>query len=737
MHPVAYFDVISFAFSLAALILLFKGWHRALERDVKLLLAGLFTLTAFYSVCLFTEWTGMTAALDPFEDLIGAMMPMWWAFIFYSFLQHIDRSHRKSAETALRKSEERYRNFIENAPIGMYTINTEGEFTYANKRLFELTGYKEEDWLNKPYSTLLHPDDLPIVTEKIRNRIVGHGTPEPYEIRIYDASGDVMWAKIFSESIYGKTESGEKILVGMQSFLEDITDRKKAEEALKGEKERFQVLVEESPFGIALINQEDVYKYINPKFVEIFGYTLADIPTKREWFKKAYGIKEFRDQAESSWADDINKLGGGESEPRTFTVRCKDGSEKMVYFKLVTMKNRDKFVICEDMTIAIRLEEQLRQSQKMQAIGTLAGGIAHDFNNILFPITGFTELILEETPKDSPIRDNLNHILKASKRARDLVNQILTFSRQVDQEIRPVDVKLVIKEVLKLIRPSLPATIEIRHHLIDDCGLVMADPTQIHQVAMNLITNAYHAMQETGGRLDISLQAMELKNEDVKTSPLNPGSYVCLSVSDTGYGMEKTVMDKIFDPYFTTKEKGKGTGLGMAVVHGIVESHGGDIRVDSEPGKGTLVKVYLPMLEPVLEAGEKEPYAQIMKGNERILLVDDEEEVIKLECKMLDYFGYRVTTQTGSLAALEAFRKSPFAYDLIITDMTMPKMTGLQLSRKVKEIRTDIPVILCTGFSEQVNEKNAEASGIQGFILKPVLMNEFSELIRRVLDNNK
>ncbi|NQT68582.1 MAG: response regulator [Desulfobacteraceae bacterium] len=383
-----------------------------------------------------------------------------------------------------------------------------------------------------------------------------------------------------------------------------------------------------------------------------------------------------------------------------------------------------------------QLESQLQQSQKMESIGTLAGGIAHDFNNILFPIMGFSELALSDTPEDSPLRNNIKEILQGAKRARDLVKQILAFSRQSDQQPKPLKVQLIIKEVLKLIRSSLPSTIEIKQHISNQCGLVMADATQIHQVAMNLMTNAFQAMEDDGGKLEVTLKEVELGLDDLTDQSMSSGAYVCLTVANTGPGMDQSVISRVFEPYFTTKEDGKGTGLGLAVVYGIVKSYKGDIRVYSEPGEGTAFHVYLPVLKSKIETEEIDAITPVQKGTERILLVDDEEPIIRMEKQMLERLGYQVTACTSSPDALMAFRASPGKFDLVITDMTMPNMTGVQLSQKLLEIRPDIPIIICTGFSTKVDGEKAKAAGIRGYVMKPVVTSEIAKKIREVLDQD-
>jgi len=373
----------------------------------------------------------------------------------------------------------------------------------------------------------------------------------------------------------------------------------------------------------------------------------------------------------------------------------------------------------------------------MEAIGTLAGGIAHDFNNILFPITGYTEMLLQDIPDNSPFHESLSEILAGTKRAGDLVTQILTFSRQKEHELKPLKIEVVVKEALKLIKSSLPTTIKVRQNVNKDCGLVMADPTQIHQIVMNLCTNAFHAMEETGGKLTITLKEVELSAEDLKNPAIISGSHVCLTVADTGPGIGQGIIGRIFDPYFTTKEEGKGTGLGLAVVHGIVKSHGGQISVYSEPGKGTEFQICLPVIKKQKETAKVETDAPIQKGDERILLVDDQDVIVQLEKQMLDRLGYHVTTRTSSTDALEAFRMQPDKFDLVITDLTMPDMTGDKLAQKLMAIRPDIPVILCTGFTEKMSKEKAEALGFKGFLMKPIVMNDLAKSIREALEKKQ
>jgi signal transduction histidine kinase/CheY-like chemotaxis protein/streptogramin lyase len=382
-------------------------------------------------------------------------------------------------------------------------------------------------------------------------------------------------------------------------------------------------------------------------------------------------------------------------------------------------------------------QQRLIQAQKMEAIGTLAGGIAHDFNNILGAIVGYSELALEDLAEGTLVRDNVQRALTGAKRAADLVKQILAFSRQVEQKRKPLVLSTIVTEALKLLRSSLPATIEIRRDIKAETGNILGDSTQIHQVMMNLGANAAYAMKENGGILQVSLDRVAL-DEDFTPRKLNlkPGPYLKLTVSDTGQGIPAVVMKRIFDPYFTTKKTGEGTGLGLAVVHGIVKSHGGDISVYSEPGKGTTFHVFLPEIEIHVKT-ESPVKEEPPGGSERILLVDDEIALTEVGKQMLGRLGYDVKGMSNPIDALEIFRKEPDQFHLVISDLTMPRMTGLQLAEEIRKIKPGIPIILCSGFSATLTEEQIKAFGIDDFIMKPIIKSELAQVVRRVLDRGQ
>jgi PAS domain S-box-containing protein len=521
----------------------------------------------------------------------------------------------------------------------------------------------------------------------------------------------------------------------------DISERKRAEEALRASEQRYRTLLENLPQKIFHKDRDSVYVSCNETYA-------SDLRIKPEEIKGKTDYDFFpQELAEKYRMDDqrIVTLGNTEEfEEKYF----QNGQEMWIQTVKTPVKDGDGSItgvlgMFWDITEKKKAEEennrlqaQLQQAQKMEAIGTLAGGIAHDFNNILAAIMGYTELVMEDVPEGSTAKSNLKEIFKAGIRARDLVGQILAFSRQSEHEQKPLQPTSIIKEALKLLRASLPTTIEIRQNIGGQSNTILADPTQIHRVLMNLCTNAAHAIQEKGGLgvLGVTLDDVDVDADAAAQHPdLKPGPYARLTVSDTGCGMDHTVLERAFDPFFTTKTVGKGTGMGLSVVHGIVKEHGGAILADSKPGKATTFQVFLPKIET--QEAQHEAIGPLHTGNERILFVDDEKAVVAVGKKSLERLGYEVVAKTSSIEALEAFRAQPDKFDLVITDLTMPNMTGIELQKELVAIRQDIPVILCTGFGQTVSEENAKAMGIKQLIMKPFLKIEIAKTIRRVLDN--
>ncbi|RZB38358.1 MAG: hypothetical protein SRB2_00106 [Desulfobacteraceae bacterium Eth-SRB2] len=524
----------------------------------------------------------------------------------------------------------------------------------------------------------------------------------------------------------------QKLKFSHQLLRVEVKQRKQAQIELHKNEAKYRLLVENANDAI-FIAQDELIKFPNPKAQNITGYSATELTNTPI-------TKLIHPENSDMVLDRHRRRLKGENVPATYSFRIINKSGKILEVQLntalITWNKRPATInFLRDITLQKKLEDQVRQAQKIRSIGTLAGGIAHDFNNILFAIIGFTEILLEGALEGSRDRDNLNEILKAAKRARDLVSQILTFSRQSNPDRKPLQIQAIVKEAFEFLRSTIPTTIKFSLKIDDHCGAVMGNSTQLHQIVINLCTNAYHAVQEADGTIVVSLAEIEFGIGDIlNNTGMKPGRYIRLTVSDTGHGMERDVVEQIFDPYYTTKEKGKGTGLGLSVVHGIVKEHGGEIKVYSEQGKGSTFHVFLPVIETRAETNKTEAIAPFRQGNERILLVDDEEQIVKMQNEMLELLGYHVTPRTSSIETLEAFRVQPDKFDLVITDMTMPNMNGAELASKLVEIRPDIPIIICTGFSEKMSKERADALGIKSFLMKPVFKSDLARTIRNVLD---
>jgi len=628
---------------------------------------------------------------------------------------------RIRSEEALREGEARLSSIFRAAPVGIGVV-CDRALLQVNDRVCQMTGRTSEELVGQN-ARVLYPTDEDyeyVGAEKYRQiQEQGAGTVETHW---QHKDGTVIDVLLSSTPL-----DPDDLSAGVTFTALDITARKRAE----AERLRLATAVEQAAESILVADSDGAIQYVNPAFERVTGFARDEAigQTCRLVKSGQHDGPFYRDLWETISRGDVwrgrftNKRKDGTLYEEEATISpIRDASGQIAHFVDVR----------RDVTHEAELEEQLRQAQKMQAIGTLAGGIAHDFNNILSPIVGYTEMALEEAHEESRFVNDLQQVLAAAHRAADLVRQILTVSRQQEHERSHVRVGPIVKEAMKLLRASLPSTIDVQTSIRTQSDVVLADATQIHQVLMNLCTNAGHAMRREGGVLTVVLDS-----GDVSCCPgaCCPDNAPCLSLTviDTGHGMEPEIADRAFEPYYTTKERGEGTGLGLAVVHGIVEGHDGRITVESEPGVGTTFQVCLPLAEAA-EASPAEDQAPLPRGDERILLVDDEPALVRITQRMLEALGYRVTSFTRSAEALDAFAADPESFDLVVTDMTMPGMTGVELAKKLMSERPRAPIILCTGFSELITPEKAKRMGISEFLMKPIRPRVLARAVRDSLN---
>lgn len=697
----------------------------------------------FWSIVVATPESEALSVIQGFKSrwllVIGVLLLAVAFSSYYSgriFKILKEEEGRRDAETALRASEAKYRALLETTGTGYVILDVAGRVMDANPEYLRLAGFGTlDEILGRKVTEWTAPHDLPRNAEAVE-KCMDLGFVRNLEIEYIAGAGRITPVEINATVL--TTPEGPRII----SLCRDITVRKQAQNALAESEKRYRLLFDN--VNDAVFVHEELVNGLPGKFVEVNDVACRMLGRSREELLEMTPLdidapetlRTFPSIVDRAQKDEGTLWEGAQitKDGRRIPVEISNHMFELNGAPMVLTSVRDISERKRSEEERERLENQLRQVRKMEAIGTLAGGIAHDFNNILAIIIGYAELAMGEVTEQSPIHDKMERLLKAAFRARDVVKQILVFSSMKANEGRTLtDIGAVARETVGFLRASLPATIEIRQNIGAETDSVLADPTEIHQALLNLCTNAAQAM-ENGGVLEIAVEKVDVEEgQEALHADVRPGPYVRLMVTDTGHGMGAAVLDRIFDPYFTTKEIGKGTGLGLAVVQGLVQRHDGVVDVRSEPGKGTTFRIYMPRrcerFEP--QAPESAPAP---RGKEQVLIVDDEASVVHVVGEMLRNLGYRVDGATSPAEALVAFRKAPGEFDLVITDFTMPGMTGTNLAREIMNIRADTRVILCTGYNEKIDEEKALQAGIRAFVMKPLNLHELAHAVRKVLD---
>lgn len=615
---------------------------------------------------------------------------------------------------------------MDTIPLAIFHKSTRGEYLGCNKAFSAMTGVPEDRLLGRTLRDI-GPKELVDPYAAMDAQLLANPGQAVSEGAFQFADGTVREVRIHKATI---TDIEDRV-TGLVGAVVDMSEEKRS----AVERNRLAAAVHQAVEGIVITDPDGRIRYVNPGFERLTGYSREEA-LGRDFLEIGDGVHD-----QSFYGHIRESLARGEEWKGHLRSRTKRGVFNEEEISIAAVREDlggllGYVCIKRDVTKEAALERQLRQAQKLEAVGTLAGGIAHDFNNILGAMMGYTELALFDLEKDHTVRGHLVEVMKGAQRARDLVKQILAFSRKGEREIQPLMVSPIVKEALKLLRASLPTTIDIQDDITSCKHLIMGDATQVHQILMNLCTNAAYAMKDHGGILGVTLDEITLDAASCEMhARLKFGTYVRLTVTDTGTGMDASTLERIFEPYFTTKPQEEGTGLGLAVVHGIVHGCGGEINVASEPGGGTRFEVLLPALVAGVEVSPKiETPASTPGGTERILIVDDEVALTDIAVKLLKHLGYRPTARNSSAEALELFKSRPDGFDLLLTDQTMPEMAGDELVRRVRAVRPGLPVVICTGFSEKITRESLEALDVRHYLLKPIVLEQLAQAVRNALD---
>jgi len=615
------------------------------------------------------------------------------------------------------------------APVGITHVAPDGSFLRVNKKFCDIVGYTQKEILGRSFNDITHPDDLAIDIDRMNRLKSGEQDTYTVEKRYIRKDGSSVWVDLTVSVVLDQHNEARYFI----SAVQDISPRKKAEK----DRARLATAVDQVEEVVIITNHRGTVEYVNPAFEQITGYCHEET-LGRSW-RAVRGWTELNQPSRQgmfeclregrTWKGQFVRIhdAGAPYELETTISPIKDAAGQITHF----------VAIARDITREKTWKKRLEHAQKMEAVGTLAGGIAHDFNNILAAIIGHAEIALQFLSTDDRSQQHLSKVLEASLRAKDLVTQMLTFSRQEKQEKKPLRLIPLIDDVLAKIRPSLPPSIEVSHRTHCTSDSVLADLSQIQLLVMNLCNNAAYALRGCSGTLEISLEDAVVETRAAVDYPgLEPGPYLRLSVRDTGSGINEELKERIFDPFFTTKGPQEGRGLGLSVAHGIVNSHKGMISVESEPGVGTAFHIFLPQLEPE-RSGPKESKPRGNNGREAqqsILFVDDEQSLCQVFQTMVETLGYRVETRSNSVEALADFQSRPHVFDLVVTDQNMPYMKGEDLAREIRRLRPELPILLCTGYRESIDEDRFRAAGIDRILLKPVVMSEIEKNIKEMLE---
>lgn len=624
---------------------------------------------------------------------------------------------------------------FEGLPVAVSIVNPslEDEFLFVNSEWIELSGFSNEESKAIRFIDRIHPEDRSFVLTTVADAWEKKQASAKLEYRWQKSNGNYFW--IESRIKFLKKEKKHTTVAVFCS--REITERKKAEKKFQETESLFKTAFKTHPDSININRLSDgIYIDVNEGFSRLTGFSRQEVVGK-----SSLDIHIWHDENDRiKLVNLLKKEGKAINLEAKFKKKNGDIQTGLMSASIILLNKIPHILsVTRNIEDFKRMEVQLQQSQKMEAIGTLAGGIAHDFNNILSGIFGFSHLAKNNLNDPEKANDHIDQIINGARKASELVQQILTISHKSKPEKNIVAAYLIVKEAIKLLRASLPSFIHIKEHIVSK-ATVMADPVKIHQIVMNLCINAYHAIGEKEGMIAIGLTRVNIAGNDFAFGlDVVPGTYLKLEVSDTGHGIEKKNLEKIFDPYFTTKDVGKGSGLGLAVVRGIVNEHKGHIKVYTDVDKGSSFHVFLPVVDkPARKISIPESAKnRVTGGNERILLVDDNLDIIAATKALLEGYGYRVSAFDQSIAALEKFMEDPFGYDLVITDLTMPKMTGSDLAKKILKVRPDLPIIVCSGHSGLINKAHLIQMGIKDYIEKPVITENVVTIVRNTLDKNK